>query len=317
MNDGQKLAIGAGVVLTAVGVVLATRKAEAAPPPPGAATIYGYVVDGLTGESISGAALGLSNGMSTVSDNNGDFVFPDSMAPGDYVLHATAVGYEGFTDNIHLVEGSNHLSVEMTPAPPGEVGVQFISNPSGATVSINNTPIGNTPVTKTFALGTYSVKFSLAGYEDYIVTMVLDGSYDSTTVGAVMTPIPPPATPTLTLEIDSVERWAPPGQVWNFPHVMGRVSNHDTQPIVGRQVYLFRRYISTSSGLPIVHQNWLGEPLRIYNVPQSEAYPSFTLSPGQEQVINFIGQLDLPRDRICDVWLQDAVTGEKSNVFSV
>jgi len=217
-----------------------------------------------------------------------------------------------------LALGSVLLLKNKLPGPPppgGDVTVNFTSNPSGATVYINNYPIGQTAVSYDFAIGEYLVKFSLPGYEDYTAQMVIDGNYDTLNLNAILTPVEPPATPSLTLMLDSVSRYAPPATpAWNYPHILARAANYENSQIGGRGVIIFRKYISTSSGLPIITSSSLADPLIVDNIQVGNAYPSFTLSPGQVTGIDYYAPIDLPTDRVCDVWLQDAVTGAKSIV---
>lgn len=326
MNSGQKLAVGAGVAIAAVGVLLATRKAGAAPPPPppppppGTGNIYGTVSNSSTGAPISSVAIALDSGQTASVNAQGEYIFQD-IPVGTYMMVAVAPGYGDFSQTVNVVSGENTLvMIAMEPAEPPPVGTSFVfvSDPTSASVYINDQLIGITPISsQKYPYGQYTARFSKAGYEDYVVQITSSIQYDTVNVGAILTPIPPPVTPSLTLELDSVERYSVFS--WNYPHIIGRVKNLSSQQISGRVVNLFRRYISPSSGLPIVNAQSLGEPLTIYGVPvpESGVYPQFTLSPGGSMEIEFVGWLDLPRDRTCDVWIQDTVTGEISNVMSV
>lgn len=69
------------------------------------AGIRGRVVDALGGQPLANVALQLGDhAYSAVSNATGEFAFGD-VAPGDYVLRATAVGYRLVTANVHLTNG--------------------------------------------------------------------------------------------------------------------------------------------------------------------------------------------------------------------
>jgi len=97
MEDGKKVAIGLGVAAVATtAIILATRKAKAAPPPsPGLANLYGKVTDADTGKAISGVLVVL-DGMETSTNSGGNYSFLD-VTPGGYSVTFSKEGYQAAT----------------------------------------------------------------------------------------------------------------------------------------------------------------------------------------------------------------------------
>ncbi len=273
------------------------------PPPPNAVTVN-FV------SNPTGAAVILDGSIVGTTPISLDIAF------GQHTAIFRLTGYLDTTMSLTLTQGMQPftLTANLTPVVV-KVGVAFSTNPAGASIFINDSLLGTTPQSISLNLGTYTVRFTKSGYEDWTTTLTIDGSFSSITVGAILTPIPPPATPVLTLILDSAERYV--AYTFNYPHILARAENRTNQQITGRTVYLFRRYTSPTTGLPIEQNEWLGDPLKLYGTPQSASYPEFTLAPGGITAIDFIGWVDLPRDRLCEVWLQDATTGGKSNVISL
>ena len=85
------IAAGVGAAV-GIGALLYFLTRAKAPPPPGAATLYGIVTDAETGEPIPDVLVTL-NGGSTYTDGTGAYTFAD-IAPGEYVLQFSKEGYE-------------------------------------------------------------------------------------------------------------------------------------------------------------------------------------------------------------------------------
>ena len=93
--DGKKAAIGLGVAAVAItGIILATRKAKAAPPlpPPGYANLYGKVTHSATGQAISGVLVTLDS-RQAYTDVNGDYALVN-IPVGSYTANFSKAGYE-------------------------------------------------------------------------------------------------------------------------------------------------------------------------------------------------------------------------------
>ena len=88
-NSGKVIATVGGLGVLAGLVYLATR-AKAVPP--GRANLYGKVTGAVTGNPIPGVLVSL-NGMETLTDDSGDYIFGD-LAPGEYILQFSKDGYE-------------------------------------------------------------------------------------------------------------------------------------------------------------------------------------------------------------------------------
>jgi len=108
----------------------------------------------------------------------------DKLKPGEYEIKITKSGYEDYKEKITLKDNENKTmkiqlkAIQITPTTSyGFLSVD--SDPSGANVYVDNKNIGKTPI-KTYKLteGTYNIKISLGGYNDYISKVTI--SKDST-----------------------------------------------------------------------------------------------------------------------------------------
>ena len=126
------------------------------------------------------------------------------LAGGDHTLTLKQVGYLDYTEPFTIVAGqTTTLSEAMTPyskAPIyGDLRVQ--SSPLGAAVYLNNnyqgTTIGSTPLSITeLTPGSYSVRVTLANYQDFseTVTVMAGGLY---TIQANLVQVTPGPTPNI------------------------------------------------------------------------------------------------------------------------
>lgn len=96
-KDGKKLAIGLGVAAaTIAGILLLTKKAEAAPPPlPGLASLSGIVTDTVTGQPIQGVSVILDT-LNTSTNSSGGYSF-NNVEPGYYQITFSKSGYNTLT----------------------------------------------------------------------------------------------------------------------------------------------------------------------------------------------------------------------------
>jgi hypothetical protein len=67
-------------------------------------SIAGNVSDAWSGSPIAGATLRLSNGLTTVTDLNGNYSFPLVLS-GSYTITASAIGYVGQSQAITVKPG--------------------------------------------------------------------------------------------------------------------------------------------------------------------------------------------------------------------
>ena len=107
------------------------------------------------------------------------------------------------------------------------------------------------------------------------------------------------------------------GTVWRYPKVNFTVTNNSSIPILGRTLHLYRRYISQSSGSERVSSVPLSSPLTWDSVPQSSSYPSIDLQPGQSLSIEFVGSANLQRDVNNDIWVEDDIIKNITNVVTI
>ena len=70
------------------------------------ADLYGFVVDGKSGQNISGATLSLDSGQSVLTDTTGKFIFA-SLPRGSYRAVLTAQNYKTSAYIINFADGSN------------------------------------------------------------------------------------------------------------------------------------------------------------------------------------------------------------------
>ena len=95
MDKKAKAVLGilvGGAVIT--GIALATRKAEAAPPPE-PASLAGIVTNASTGQPIFGASVTLGT-LNTSTDSSGRYNF-NNITPGSYAMTFEKAGYQTAT----------------------------------------------------------------------------------------------------------------------------------------------------------------------------------------------------------------------------
>ncbi len=206
------------------------------------------------------------------------------------------------------------------PAPPSgavvgvnAAGVTFYSTPVGASIYVDGALLGVTPTSGVFYYGNHTAVFQLTGYKDYSAPFTTSKAYDSTSLSAVLTPVAP-AVASLTLELFSASRYKAGTY---FPQVTGKATNNSSVPITNRNVQLVLSFTSRITAYPVTNSTSLSYGLRYYGSPVASEYPSFNLSPGQSQDINFVGAIDAPGDVSIQVWLMDSTTGAKSNVITM
>jgi len=94
VSAGQNLSLKQG--LTKQGAFLDTTPAD----------LYGFVVDGKSGQNILGATINLDNGQSVVTDATGKFIFT-SLPRGSYRAVVSAQNYQTSAYIINFADGSN------------------------------------------------------------------------------------------------------------------------------------------------------------------------------------------------------------------
>lgn len=111
--DGQRPTSATVHLVPALFLALAFSPALGGQPPAG---LRGKVVDARDGQPLANVAVELGDhAYSAVSNATGEFAF-GGVAPGDYVLKATAVGYRLTTANIHVTQHEvQYLQVVLSP----------------------------------------------------------------------------------------------------------------------------------------------------------------------------------------------------------
>lgn len=181
-KDGTKAIIGLGLAGAVAAVILLTREAKAAPPPPpppGYATLYGIVIDAISGKAVSGVSVTL-DGYSATTKGAGDYTFAN-LTPGSYSITLLKEGYEMASRSITLAEGLNELNVALTPVyvpPPakanlsGQITDATTGRPiEGAKVTLDS-QVKYTDVDGIYAFfdltpGTYNITIEKEGYITY------------------------------------------------------------------------------------------------------------------------------------------------------
>lgn len=113
------------------------------------------------------------------------------VPPGDHTITLQLKNYQDFSTRVSVQAGrTEQVDAALTPATGlQESGpIQFISEPSGANIFIDNTCWGITPFTvPSLPVGSHSVMLRLSGYQDYTSTLVLTPG-QSVQIQAALTP---------------------------------------------------------------------------------------------------------------------------------
>lgn len=90
-----------------------------------AAYVMGFVVDGLTGDLVTGASV-IVEGVETFTDDVGAFEF-EPMAPDTYFIVARASGYRAYTDYIDMTNAGNYdLQIELVSSEPTDISSDIV-----------------------------------------------------------------------------------------------------------------------------------------------------------------------------------------------
>jgi hypothetical protein len=117
----------------------------------------------------------------------------EELAPGSYQLKVILGGYQEWSKNVVVRAGViTSVTAELTALPPLTGSLSITSEPPGADVYINDDFRGRTPLTlEDLATGSYRLKVTLEGYEDWERTVVVRAGV-ITSVMAELTTLPPP-----------------------------------------------------------------------------------------------------------------------------
>lgn len=137
-------------------------------PPVQTGTIYAQ-------SSPSGAAIYLNGNLYGYSP-----VTMPGLYPGSYTVKAVLNGYTPYSQVVNVYSGQTttfYPTLQPSPPSPHSTGtVKVTSAPSSAMVYVDGTYQGKTPVTVTLYPGTHTFKLTLAGYADYVTTLVVNAN---------------------------------------------------------------------------------------------------------------------------------------------
>ena len=111
------------------------------------------------------------------------------LKPGQYTLRVTLDRYRTFNTIIQMT--ANPLTLNVFLEPEGAVQRPIVTrftltvttNVAGAEVFLNNSPVGEAPLSLQVERGNYSVRVSAPGYQDYLAAVNVNGH---TVVNAVL-----------------------------------------------------------------------------------------------------------------------------------
>lgn len=154
---------------------------------PSAGTITVSSVPAGAGIYLDGAFKGL-----TRTDEAVTFT---GIVPGEHEVSLKSANYQEYSKKFDVTAGSiTDITEVLTPAPgpgpglPGTIDVN--SQPSGASVFIDNTFSGATPVTvQSVSSGPHTILIRINGYEDYNTSIILKPG-QSALVSAALAPFP-------------------------------------------------------------------------------------------------------------------------------
>ncbi|WP_052291833.1 PEGA domain-containing protein [Thermococcus gammatolerans] len=93
------------------------------------------------------------------------------LEPNTYNLRVSKEGYANYTTTVIINPGENKtINVELEPMI---AHIEVSSDPAGAKVYVNGTYKGTTPLTLELGSGSYKVRATKEGYEDYVITVEL------------------------------------------------------------------------------------------------------------------------------------------------
>jgi hypothetical protein len=122
------------------------------------------------------------------------------ITPGQHSVELKLSNYQGYTETVEIVAGmTSTISANLVRSPnPGPyASLEINSVPSGASVFLDNTVQGITPLTlSSVPAGKHTISIRMTGYSDYSTIMQLSPG-QSALISAALAPVPTPA-PTAT-----------------------------------------------------------------------------------------------------------------------
>ncbi|WP_321508044.1 PEGA domain-containing protein [uncultured Methanoregula sp.] len=136
------------------------------------------------------------------------------LAPGTHTIRLQKAGYDEFITTVRIVAGQRTpVTVALGNLPPTVGSIEVASAPTGASIYLDGTYMGQTQPNDYFDLtsllqGSHTVTLRLADYQDYTHTVFVTGG-QIVTVNAKLTPVTPGPVADTTGQITIVS--TPPG----------------------------------------------------------------------------------------------------------
>ncbi len=113
--------------------------------------------------------------------------FSALLKPGSYRVRVTMEKYRPFETVVTMTALPLNLNVTLVPegpvVQPGRFDLTISANVAGAQVFLNNAPLGNAPLSVRVERGSYTVRVSAPGYQDYLTAVHVAGP---TAINAVL-----------------------------------------------------------------------------------------------------------------------------------
>jgi hypothetical protein len=114
-----------------------------------------------------------------------------NLLPGSYSMKASLNGYNPDTQIIYVYAGQTapyYSTLQLTPPSPHSTGtVSVTSNPSAASIYVDGSYVGKTPLTVTLYPGSHAFRLTLPGYNDFPATVYVNANTNQK-LNAVMSP---------------------------------------------------------------------------------------------------------------------------------
>jgi hypothetical protein len=119
--------------------------------------------------------------------------FSALLQPGTYRVRVVMERYQPFETVVNMTAIPLNLPVKLVPEgmvspPPARFNLTVTANVAGAQAFVNNALVGTVPLSMQVDKGTFSVRVSAPGYQDYETTVSVAGN---ASVNAVLQGLPP------------------------------------------------------------------------------------------------------------------------------
>jgi hypothetical protein len=113
----------------------------------------------------------------------------ENVVSGSHIVLLRVTGYQNYTQSVVVSDNAtSNVSATLTASTPSPNSIYLYSNPSGATVYINNNLQGHTPLTLgSVPDGNYHIVIQYTGYSDWSQNITVNNNVQ--TVNATLTPI--------------------------------------------------------------------------------------------------------------------------------